>query len=80
MDPDNHPLLLALVLRIVAFICGFATILLVLGAFGSTAEMAKENFSHAFMCVASLVGLLWMAAVLELLHKIAGKKNPPEDE
>ena len=80
MDPDNSSPFLVAVLRIAAFICGFAAVLLVLGAFGSPSEVAKANFVHALMCVGSGVGLLWMAKVLELLHQIAAKKcAPPVD-
>jgi hypothetical protein len=77
MDPDNSPPFLASVLRIIAFICGFAAILLVLGAFGSASEPARANFVHAFTCLGSGIGLLWMAKVLELLHEIATKSTPP---
>lgn len=78
MDTDNSPPFLASVLRIIAFICGFAAILLVLGAFGSTTEQASANFVHAITCLGSLIGLLWMAKVLELLHQIATQKSLPQ--
>jgi hypothetical protein len=79
MDSDNSPPFLVPVLRIAAFICGLVAVLLVLGAFGSAREIATANFVHAFMCVGSGIGLLWMAKVLELLHEIATKKSPPPD-
>ncbi|MCW1922138.1 hypothetical protein OKA05_06215 [Luteolibacter arcticus] len=75
MDPDNSPPFLVPVLQIVAFICGFAAVLLLLGAFGSAKDIAKANFVHALMCLGSGIGLLWMAKVLELLHKIAFAKS-----
>lgn len=79
MDPDNSPPFLVTVLRILAFVCGFVAVLLVLGAFGSVSEKATANFMHALVSVGSGIGLLWMSKVLELLHEIATKKSlPPE--
>ena len=79
MDPDNSPPFLVTVLRVLAFVCGFVAVLLVLGAFGSVSEKATANFMQALVCVGSGIGLLWMAKVLELLHEIATKKSTPPE-
>ena len=63
------------VLRIAAFICAFVVVLLLLGSIERPAEIASANFVHAFMCLGALIGCLWMAKVLELLHEIATKRS-----
>ncbi|RYD67431.1 MAG: hypothetical protein EOP83_02885 [Verrucomicrobiaceae bacterium] len=77
MDSDTAPPILVNVLRIAAFICAFVAVLLVLGSIERPAEIASANFTHAFMCLGALIGFLWMAKVLELLHEIATKKSTP---
>ena len=78
MDPDTAPPVLVNVLRIAAFICAFVAVLLVLGSIERPAEIASANFTHAFVCLGALIGCLWMAKVLELLHEIAIKNRAPQ--
>lgn len=78
MDSETAPPLLVNVLRVAAFICAFVAVLLVLGSLERPAAIASANFVHAFMCLGALIGCLWMAKVLELLHEIATKRSAPQ--